>query len=62
MKKIMRQEKDPKRVTRLHVMILAKQLKSARYIAQTFGYNRDTIHAWVACYHQESLERLSDIS
>ncbi len=53
-----RSEHDPKMVTRLHAVALAKRGKSAPQVAEEFGYSRRGVQFWVKWYNEGGVEHL----
>jgi len=60
LKKLARQEKDPKIAVRIRAVYLALMDKTAEQIAENLGYCRRTVQRWVQQYNRHGLEGVKD--
>lgn len=60
LKRLFRQEKNPRIATRIRAVYLALMGKSAPQIADLLGYTRRVVQTWVYAYNREGLEGLKD--
>jgi len=60
LKKLARQEKDPKIAVRIRAVYLALMEKTVEQIAENLGYCRRTVQRWVQQYNRYGLEGIQD--
>ena len=60
LKKLARQEKDPKQSVRIRAVYLALMDKTAEQIAEHLGYCRRTIQRWIQQYNHYGLKGIKD--